>query len=392
MRANQRKIRNYGILFLVLAVVLLFPWELRIPADFEVLPFEEGVIRAETAGLIEDVYVREGTAVQTGDLIARLSDFEKESELERIRGEIGRARAELQLLELGPRAEEVNRAAQQVNISETRLGNVRRNEQEQVRLVEELAASRAEFRLAVEALENAATLYEEGLEAGFEVSRARTALEVAEYRVRATEAALASLGESNDREEDLRRSELAEAESNYSLVSAGPRSEDVRRLQVELDALERLKALIEEELALTEILAPISGTVITENMDQLRNRAVSSGEELARIVNFERVKARLAVAEIDLADVHLGRRIVLKARPDPLRNFEGEVDFIAPVAQTIGDSRFVDVETILASEDGALRPGTTGVAKIYAGRRLVIQLISRRLMHWIRTEFWDLIP
>ena len=34
----------------------------------------------------------------------------------------------------------------------------------------------------------------------------------------------------------------------------------------------------------------------------------------------------------------------------------------------------------------------TGVAKIHAGKRLVIQLMTRRVVRWIRTEFWDILP
>jgi hypothetical protein len=52
----------------------------------------------------------------------------------------------------------------------------------------------------------------------------------------------------------------------------------------------------------------------------------------------------------------------------------------------------VEVRTTLDNLDGALRPEMTGVAKIYAGRRLVFQLMSRRIVRWFRTEFWDLLP
>ncbi len=392
MRANQKKIRNYGVLALVVAIVLLFPWELRIPADFVVLPSEEGVVRAETEGLIDEVLVTEGTTIEAGDTIARMSDFDKQTEMEQIRGDIAQARAELRLLLLGPRAEEIERAAREVNTSETRLGNVRRNEQDRTRLEEELAAQRAELDLAVTELEITRIMHEEGLEPAIAVGRDEAAVEVLAHQVSAIEADLRALDESTDRDESLRRSELAEAESNYTLVASMPREEEIERIHAQLAALERRKILLDQQLALSEIRAPISGTIVTQNMEQLRNRAVSRGDELARIVDYTMVKARLSVPEKDLADVVPASRIVLKSRAHPLRDFEGQVDFIAPVADVVGNSRFVDVEALLMNHDGALRPGTTGVAKIYAGRRLVIQLISRKLVQWIRTEFWDLIP
>jgi hypothetical protein len=39
-----------------------------------------------------------------------------------------------------------------------------------------------------------------------------------------------------------------------------------------------------------------------------------------------------------------------------------------------------------------LKPEMTGVAKIYCGDRRIVDVVTRRLRSWIRTEFWDLLP
>jgi multidrug resistance efflux pump len=248
------------------------------------------------------------------------------------------------------------------------------------------------LNLALSELERSEMLLDLGLGPENDVVRNRATVEIQEHEVAALDAELRSLDETSDRDEALMASELAEAESNYTLAAAMPREEEIEQSQARLAVLERRKMLLDEELALAEIRAPISGKVVTQNMEQLRDRAVIPGEELARIVDYTMVRARLSVPEKDLADVAHGSRIVLKSRAHPLRNFEGKVDFIAPVADVVDDARFVDVETLLANHDEALRPGTTGVAKIYAGRRLVVQLIFRKMIQWVRTEFWDLIP
>jgi hypothetical protein len=34
----------------------------------------------------------------------------------------------------------------------------------------------------------------------------------------------------------------------------------------------------------------------------------------------------------------------------------------------------------------------TGVANIYCGDRRIIDLMSRRLVRWVKTEFWPFLP
>jgi hypothetical protein len=52
----------------------------------------------------------------------------------------------------------------------------------------------------------------------------------------------------------------------------------------------------------------------------------------------------------------------------------------------------VVVRSELPNEDLMLKPEMTGVARIYCGKRRIIDLATRRIIRWIRTEFWDLLP
>jgi hypothetical protein len=68
------------------------------------------------------------------------------------------------------------------------------------------------------------------------------------------------------------------------------------------------------------------------------------------------------------------------------------VDFIAPVAQAVSGQQMVVVRSELQNDELLLKPDMTGVAKIYCGDRRIADLITRRMVRWIRTEFWDLLP
>ena len=73
-RALIRKYRNLGIEMAFLIAIILIPWELRISADFRILPQQESIVRAETAGTVDEILMTEGAQVAAGALIARLYD------------------------------------------------------------------------------------------------------------------------------------------------------------------------------------------------------------------------------------------------------------------------------------------------------------------------------
>ena len=87
-----------------------------------------------------------------------------------------------------------------------------------------------------------------------------------------------------------------------------------------------------------------------------------------------------------------GQRIVLKARAHPTRRFAGSVFSIAPVAMRdtngFGQRQFI-VTTNLENPDLSLRSEMSGNAKIYCGERRLYEIVSRRFVRYLRTEFWS---
>src|SRR5207249_3581567 len=115
-------------------------------------------------------------------------------------------------------------------------------------------------------------------------------------------------------------------------------------------------------------------------------------DELCRIADISHVIVEMQVPEKELADVRPGNPVSMKARSLPSAGLQGRVDFIAPVAQTVGTQQMVVVRSELQNVGLLLKPEMTGVAKIYCGNRRIIDLVTRRIIRWIRTEFWDLLP
>ena len=100
----------------------------------------------------------------------------------------------------------------------------------------------------------------------------------------------------------------------------------------------------------------------------------------------------MQVPEKEMADIRPGNPVSMKARSLPSVDLQGRVDFIAPVAQTVSGQQMVVVRSELQNDNLLLKPEMTGVAKIYCGDRRIIDIMTYRLIRWIRTEFWDLLP
>src|SRR5690606_23184896 len=124
----------------------------------------------QVAGLLVALPVKEGDEVKKGELIAQLRQDEFEARLAALQGQLDQARAELDALRLGERAEERLRRESQVRAAEARVGNLRAERDRLAPLVPRGAISRTEFELtetqykvAQEDLEAARQMVEKGL-------------------------------------------------------------------------------------------------------------------------------------------------------------------------------------------------------------------------------------
>jgi membrane fusion protein (multidrug efflux system) len=159
-----------------------------------------------------------------------------------------------------------------------------------------------------------------------------------------------------------------------------------------VDRLSKEVTILDQELTKTEIRAPIDGFVATPFVERKLNQHLSPGDELTRIVDMARVIVEMQVPEKEMADVRPGNLVMMKARSLPTLDLQGRVDFIAPVAQAVNGQQMVVVRSEIQNDDLLLKPDMTGVAKIYCGDRRIADLITRRMVRWVRTEFWDLLP
>ncbi len=314
---------------------------LRVSGEFKILPVDHVEVRAEVEGIVEQVAVEEGMAIEAGALIARLSDREYRAELRKVTAEIDEKRAQLKMLRAGPRAEEIAMARTAVEKAVERVRYARRH-LEMLDLGRDLV-SRKEYD---EAREQVA----------------------------------------------VRDKELEEAREKLGMLLAGNRPEEIEASEAELARLQAEQGHLEEQLELLDIVSPIPGVVTTPKPREQIGHYVGKGDLIADVHALRTVSAEIAVSEKDISDVRVGQPVLLKARAYPWTSFRGVVTSIAPVATKAEDgqpARAVVVVTKLDNPSLLLKPEMTGNAKINAGDRRILDLMTRRFARYLRVEFWS---
>lgn len=343
LRRWTKRLLWLGLLGAGVTATFLVRMELRISGPFTVLPAQNAEVRAEVEGLINEICVEEGAAVRKGELIAQLSDRDYRAQFQQAKAETEEKQAKLRLLKAGSRPEEIELARTIIAKTDDRL------------------------RYAKSRLEMDTKLYE---------SR------------------LLSLREFQETEElvAVRQKELEEATEKLNVLLAGSRLEEIEAAEAEINRLQAQQRHLEEQLKLLWVVSPIEGVVTTHRLKERIGQHAQKGDLIAVVHELESVTAEIAVPEKEIADVKLGQPIVLKARAYPQERFEGTVTRIAPIASSAAvgqEEKRVLVTTRIKNASHLLKAEMTGNAKIYCGQRRVIDITTRRLVRFVRVEFWS---
>jgi multidrug resistance efflux pump len=155
----------------------------------------------------------------------------------------------------------------------------------------------------------------------------------------------------------------------------------IQRLEAEL-------ARLEDVLARSQIHAPISGTLTTYRFQEKLGEFLEEGDLVCEVVDDEKVVIEMPVPEKEIDALQVGYPVKFKVRGYPHRSFEAEVAEIAPVATQEEQISTILIRATVDNKDHALKPGMTGVAKVYCGGTVVSHVLMRDLIRFIRTEFW----
>lgn len=185
-------------------------------------------------------------------------------------------------------------------------------------------------------------------------------------------------------DDDRIRLQLAQAQVQVNKLEANHRraaqlaeqrmvsTSDLDQLRYDLEAARANLRVAQLELTYTNVTAPISGVVATRSIKA--GNFVQINTPIFRIVDTARLEATLNVPERELDTLKPGQPVVLAVDALPGRQFNGQVDRVAPVVDS-GSGTF----RVIAAFDGGgvLQPGMFGRLRIDYDQRADALAIPR---------------
>jgi HlyD family secretion protein len=234
---------------------------------------------------IAAVLVQEGDHVKQGQILARLDTSRLEPQVAQAMAQAAAQRQVVTRLKNGSRPEEVAQARANVEAAKADLVNAQRQ---------------------YERLKNAA-----------EVSAGRA------VRQQDIDAAKATL--------DMTAAKLAVNQKALDLAVLGPRQEDIAENEARLRANEAQAALLRQQMADSQLLAPTNAVVRTRIMEP--GEMASPQNPVFSLAIIDPKWVRAYVSEPDLGKIRPGMTATIVVDSFPKRGFEGWIGFISPVAE-----------------------------------------------------------
>jgi HlyD family secretion protein len=268
-------------------------------------------VGAKVMGRVQWIGVEKGDKVERGQVLVRLEDMEYQAQVNQARANLAAAQARLDQLRAGSRPEEKLQGKAAVMQAEASLKN-------------------AELEY-----ERVLKLFEAGVAAKAELDRAIT-------------------------QRDVARAQLDTARQASTITHIGPRVEEIRAAEAQVQQAKAELDYALTQLASTQITAPVSGTILERIVEQGEMVTPSAfGESGARtsvvsLADLQDLQIELDISQTDFARLAMGQRaeIIPEAYPD-LR-YSGYVEEIAPEANRAKAT--VQVKVKVENPDGQLRP------------------------------------
>jgi multidrug resistance efflux pump len=403
LRRHKRAVVWALLLGGVPAALFLTQVEDRAGGPFQVRPAVRAELRAPVAGFVQAVPYDEGSPVAPGAVVVQLEVPDLPSRTAQKRAEVREAQAGLRLLEEGPRPREVveqrhrvERAAAWRDLARQDLAHAREAlEKELARLEKQVGEHGAELDCAEASLDRARRL--RGGRTAMVISAEEYAEVEKRCRVcraqveesRAQHEARRALGTQEAEAELARREkELADAQAALALLEAGSRPEEVEAGRARLDRLREELRYLDGLPEKVQVRSPVGGLITTPHLREKVGQYVREGDLIGVVEDPGGLEAEVALAEQEVARVRPGQAVELKARALPFETFPASVDRVAPAAEHGQAQSTVTVTCRLGEHPADLRPGMTGYARIYTGRRSLGEVLVERVLRYVRTEFW----
>lgn len=202
----------------------------------------------------------------------------------------------------------------------------------------------------------------------------------------------AALAQLNDEDLRLERRKLAsqvqQYRQTYDTALANSNRIEAAVASAQLDQATIQLRLIDQQLERTQLLAPMDGIVVSDDISQTQGAPVKQGDVLFEIAAAQGFLVQLFIDERDIAAVQSGQQGQVKFSSLPGELFDVRVKNITPISEVREGRNYFRVDAELIRELDVLRPGMTGNGKLVAGRRALGWIWFHDMWHWLRLTLW----
>jgi len=234
---------------------------------------------------IAAVLVQEGDRVQQGEVLARLDTRRLEPQVAQVQAQVAAQQAVVDRLHNGSRPEEIAQARAALDSAKADAENARRQAER--------------FRSLIAASGGRAASQQD-------LDNANAQLDVANAKVVSQQKAL-------------------------DLAVVGPRKEDVAQAEAQLQAQQAQLALLKQQLADANLLAPSDAVVRSRLMEP--GEMASPQKPVFTLAITDPKWVRAYISETDLGKIRSGEVASIGVDSFPHRRFDGWIGFISPVAE-----------------------------------------------------------
>jgi multidrug efflux pump subunit AcrA (membrane-fusion protein) len=160
----------------------------------------------------------------------------------------------------------------------------------------------------------------------------------------------------------------------------------------QLDQVGAQIALVDEQLARTEMVSPYDGVIVSGDLSQKLGAPVERGQVLFEVAPLDDFRIALQVDEHDFAQVLPGQRGEMVVSSMPYQSFAFTVTKITAVNNAKDGANRFRVEARLDAKPERLRPGREGVGKIEVDERRLIWIWTHSLVDRLRLWLWHALP
>jgi multidrug resistance efflux pump len=184
--------------------------------------------------------------------------------------------------------------------------------------------------------------------------------------------------------------ELARYEAERATAEVERRLADMRAAAAAKEQSQANLDINRFRLARADITAPTAGVVIEGDLRERIGTPVRAGDLLMRMTQVEAMYVEIEIPERDAHAVLASKagEIAFATLPDP--RYPIVIERLEPVARVRPEGNVFVLRARITAPAGGIwwRPGMSGIAKIDAGDRSILWLLTHRLVDFIRLKLW----